>query len=312
METNGPIPNHKSINLILKRAAEMRERKLQTKQHRKVWYPVLLIWKVLYFLNRFTYFRIFVTELIGTFLLNFVGDAIYMNFFGNKTDITLDQKLLWLIANTLAVTMVLYVELLIFAEYYSPSFNPTISFIYLVLGIINFFEFVWSVIVQLTAAFLQVMFIYYLYHVDNFLEIPSNTCSFRNLVSEGLGTFFLNLTVMICIHKTIKPSEPVAAIVGGLILTLPSGMVANPSITFGRMFMSNALGLSPWSVLFYIIAQFVGTILAIIVSGFVMFPCMFDPYRHRRINKLKNANRTEESESEETESDEAIQVYDEH
>ncbi|BFU24850.1 hypothetical protein EHI8A_134840 [Entamoeba histolytica HM-1:IMSS-B] len=287
METTGPIPNHKSINLILKRAEETRARKLKTKQHRKVLYPIQLIWRGLYFINTYSYFRIFITELIGTFLLNFVADGIYTNLFKNETNLSREALLVWLIAETIAVTFVLYVDLLIFAEYFSPSFNPTISFIYFFLGIINFFEFIWSVIVQFLAAFLQVMFIYYLYDIDHFLKIPTDTtCAFRDLVSEAIGTFFLNLTVMVCIHKTIKPSGPVSFIVGGMILTLPSGMVANPSITFGRMFFGVVLGLSPWSVIFFIIAQFIGTFVAIIVSGFIMFPCITDPYRHRRINEL--------------------------
>ncbi|KAL7717508.1 Aquaporin [Entamoeba marina] len=244
MELNGPIPNHKPINVILQRASETRERKLQTKQNRKKFNVLIRIWQ-------------------------FFHEAL----------------LIWLCCQAIAVALVLYVDLLIFSEYHSPSFNPIATMIYLFLGIMNFFECVWQIIVQCVSVFCCVMFIYYFYDIDGFITVSDVEGNVRFVVSELLGSFFLVLVLMICIHKTIPPQLPLAATIGGSLLIVPA-MTVNPAITFGRMFLPGIIGNDPvWGV-YYILAQFVGGFLGYLVSSFLMFPTITDPYRHRRISNL--------------------------
>ncbi|KAL7720375.1 Aquaporin [Entamoeba marina] len=267
MDSTAPIPNHKPINDILQRASKTREKKLKTKQNRKRFNIVVKIWTFLYMLNNWSYYRIFMTEFLGTFVFMLVVNGVYFLFFGTSEIATIEQNITWHIALCLAIALVLYVDLLLFSEYFSPAFNPIVTMIYLFLGMLNIFQCIWQVLVQLLAAFCSSMSLYFLYDLGGFITISDNKGNWRIIVSEAAGTFFFGFSSY-----------------GGLLF-IPS-MAVNPAIVFSRMFLPGEIGNKPVWFVYYTIAEFIGALIGYFLTAFFLFPSITDPYRHKRISEM--------------------------
>jgi len=90
--------------------------------------------------------------------------------------------------------------------------------------------------------------------------------------AEFLGTFLLITTIYGLTRNNSKlTSLAIGLLVGGLLLTTSSTMFANPQVTIARVFTYAIAGICPRDALFFIIAQVLGSLVAVGVSAY-LFP----------------------------------------
>ena len=93
---------------------------------------------------------------------------------------------------------------------------------------------------------------------------------FNLFLTEVIATFGLILIIFILSTKKNKFNTGIAV---GLYITsaywfTTSTSLANPAVTIARVFTKNFIGISPNSFLYFIIAQFLGGISAMVVMRF--------------------------------------------
>jgi glycerol uptake facilitator-like aquaporin len=95
-----------------------------------------------------------------------------------------------------------------------------------------------------------------------------------SIIRDGSNLFFSEIfatAVLILIILTFHKKEELIAIyipiwIFGAILFTPSTSFANPAITIGRVFTNSFTGIALDSVLLFVIAQFVGALIGLIIA----------------------------------------------
>jgi glycerol uptake facilitator-like aquaporin len=95
-----------------------------------------------------------------------------------------------------------------------------------------------------------------------------------SIIRDGSNLFFSEIfatAVLILIILTFRKKEELIAIyipiwIFGAILFTPSTSFANPAITIGRVFTNSFTGIALDSVLLFVIAQFVGALIGLIIA----------------------------------------------
>ena len=106
---------------------------------------------------------------------------------------------------------------------------------------------------------------------NKYISVSSvDRLGFNLFLSEVIATFGLILIIFILSTKKNKFNTGIAV---GLYITAAywftsSTSLANPAVTIARVFTENFTGISPNSILYFIIAQFLGGISAMVVMRF--------------------------------------------
>ena len=177
-----------------------------------------------------------------------------------------------LLANTIATGAILYVLITVLGPVSGAHFNPAVSFAMAASG-----RFPWSclfpyVICQIAGAVVGV----WLAHTMFDQAILQTSIKLRwgmgQWIAEATATFGLLLTIFGGIRFNAN-SVPMLV---GLYITAAywftaSTSFANPAVTIARSFSNTFAGIAPSSVFPFIIAQFAGTVLALVVVP-ILFP----------------------------------------
>ena len=174
-----------------------------------------------------------------------------------------DNNVLILLANTIATGAGLTVLIWIFGNISGAHFNPAVSFVMYANGELHTKELLGYSLFQLAGAVTGTLLANYIFGLDLF-QLSTNPRTGINLhISEMIATFGLLLVILRV--RTVK-SELVAPAVGLYITSAywftSSTSFANPAVTVGRMLTDTFTGIQPESVLLFIVAQFIGAILA--------------------------------------------------
>ena len=106
---------------------------------------------------------------------------------------------------------------------------------------------------------------------NKYISVSSvDRLGFNLFLSEVIATFVLILIIFVLSTKKNKFNTGIAV---GLYITsaywfTSSTSLANPAVTIARVFTENFTGISPNSILYFIIAQFLGGISAMVVMRF--------------------------------------------
>ena len=200
-----------------------------------------------------------IAELIGTFFLTSVviGSGIMAENLSQGNDA------IALLGNTISTGAILFVLIKSFSSISGAHFNPIVSFIFFIKKELTPPTFFKYITFQLLGAVLSVFVVHY-YFDQQLIQISTN---FRGkeklLISEIVATYGL-LTTILFVRK-YNPKDIAAAvaffITAGYWFT-SSTAFANPAVTIARMFTDTFTGIRPSCVVYFIIGQIIGALLA--------------------------------------------------
>ena len=201
-------------------------------------------------------------EFIGTALLlaTVVGSGIMgERLAGGNAGIAL-------LANAIATGAVLYALISALGPVSGAHFNPLVTLSELMLGRFKSRPAIAYVVVQVIAALAGVLIAHWMFELPAFFPSHHVRCGSAQLFSETVATFGLLLVIFQCARH--KPGSIPAAV--GLYITAAywftaSTSFANPAVTIARSLTDTFAGIRPVDAPGFIGAQFIGTILAVLV-----------------------------------------------
>ena len=200
----------------------------------------------------------YISEFIGTAIL--FGAVIGSGIMGSI--LSPDDSGLILLYNSLVTSFVLYFLIASFQEY-SSHFNPVVSLAFLLDKKISTNTFFVYVIIQILGAITGVLIANYLFGIENVVFSEKDRSGSNLFISEIIATF--GLVLFILISKKENIAFIVASYIGAAYWFTSSTSFANPAGTIGRTFSDTFAGISPESILFFCIAQVIGSLMAFIL-----------------------------------------------
>jgi glycerol uptake facilitator-like aquaporin len=171
-----------------------------------------------------------------------------------------------LLINAVATALGLAVVIKVGMKSSGAHFNPAVTLVMVILKKISNEVAALYLASQVLGAILGVG-IANLFYDQSFIEQSS-------IIRDGSNLFFSEIfatAVLILIILTFRKKEELIAIyipiwIFGAILFTPSTSFANPAITIGRVFTNSFTGIALDSVLLFVIAQFVGALIGLIIA----------------------------------------------
>jgi len=181
-----------------------------------------------------------------------------------------------LLGNTLATGAILYVIITIFGPISGAHFNPAVTLVMRLKGLIGSGEAIGFVVVQLVGGIIGVWIAHLMFDLP-ILQISARP---RSGIGQWSGEFVATFGLLLTILGTVRyrpDNVPVAValfITAGYWFT-SSTSFANPAIAIARSLSDSFAGIAPVDVPMFIIAQFAGALVAWGVARF-----MFKEARH--------------------------------
>ena len=168
-----------------------------------------------------------------------------------------------LLANTLATVAGLYVLIEVFGPVSGAHFNPAVSAVMTVRGTLPKAALVPYVAAQLVGAMLGA----WLAHAMFELPMVQFSAKVRGGSGQWLAEAVATAGLLLVILRAApgRASAMVAADIGAAYWFTASTSFANPAAAFGRMFSDSFTGIAPASVGAFVIAQFAGAFIGLII-----------------------------------------------
>ncbi len=221
--------------------------------------------------------RRLLAEALGTCILvcTVVGSGI-------MAETLTDDVALALLGNTIPTGAILVVLITILGPVSGAHFNPAVSLVMGMKGVLKWVEFLPYVMLQSIGAILGSIIAHVMFD-QSVLQYSTHLRSGgAQWFSEGVATFGLLLTILGGVRYKV---EAVAWLVGLYITAAywftASTSFANPAVTIGRAFTDTFAGIYPGHVPGFIAAQIVGALIGLAV-GAVLFVPDRDPVTGRK------------------------------
>ncbi len=210
--------------------------------------------------------RKLVAELIGTALLlaTVVGSGIMGETLANGNDA------IALLGNTIATGAILFVLITIFGSLSGAHFNPAVTLVMLMRKDLPLSDAAAYIGVQVIGGLLGVVAAHYMFDMTLLQESTKIRTGPNQWFAEGVATFGLLLTIL----GTLRARPEAVPMAVGLYITAgywftASTSFANPAVTIARSFTDTFSGINPDHILGFIIAQFVGALIAGAISAYL-------------------------------------------
>ena len=175
-----------------------------------------------------------------------------------------------LLANALATVGGLYVLIELIGPVSGAHFNPAVSLVMVLRGALGPRLLAPYVLAQLVGALLGAWLAHAMFDMD-ILQLSTRVRSGGGQwIAEAVATFGLLLVVLRA--PAARASTMVAAYIGAAYWFTASTSFANPAAAFGRMFSDSFAGIAPSSVPGFVVAQFLGAGLAVVVHKALTVP----------------------------------------
>lgn len=203
------------------------------------------------------------SEFIGSFLLALaiVGAGAM------ATSITQDGGLR-LFINALTAAAVLGLIITAFGSISGGHFNPAVTVVVLIKKEMGLLEGVQYMATQIVGGIAGVITANYLFDLTLLASKSSATPSTVSLVSELLSTAGLLFVIRHLVNEGKSHLIAVGVplwIFAGYFFT-PTSVVANPAMTIGRAFTDSYAGIPTDAVALFLVAQFVGGVLGLVLA----------------------------------------------
>lgn len=187
-----------------------------------------------------------------------------------------------LLANTLATVGGLYILIEVFGPISGAHFNPAVSLVMAGRGNLPWHMLAPYVVSQLVGAMLGAWLAHAMFDMSILQWSSKVRSGTGQWIAEGVATFGLLLVILRA--RASRVAAMVAAYIGAAYWFTASTSFANPAAAFGRMFSDSFAGIAPSSVPGFVLAEFVGAGLAVLM--------------HRRLGSAGDAVSSQESPSE--------------
>lgn len=173
-----------------------------------------------------------------------------------------------LLGNTIPTGAILIVLITMFAPVSGAHFNPAVTLAFFLRRDVRAIAASQYVIVQIAGALAGVWLAHGMFDVDT-LQIGTRArTGAAQWLAECVATFGLVLTIL----GTLRWGARTVAVAVGLYITAAywftaSTSFANPAVTVGRALTDTFSGIQPHDVPAFVIAQFVGGILAVVIAS---------------------------------------------
>jgi len=170
-----------------------------------------------------------------------------------------------LLANTLATVGGLYVLIEVFGPLSGSHFNPAVSLVMVVRGVLPRSNLVPYIVVQLVGAMLGAWLVHLMFDMKVFELAAKVRSGTGQWIAEGVATFGLILVILRA--PAARVAAMVAAYIGAAYWFTASTSFANPAAAFGRMFSDSFAGIAPASVPGFVVAEIAGAMMALWLHG---------------------------------------------
>ncbi|MEM0906270.1 MAG: MIP/aquaporin family protein [Pseudomonadota bacterium] len=216
----------------------------------------------------FSFSRRLVAEALGTALLvtTVVGSGI-------MADKLTDDVALALLGNTLATGAILVVLISVFGPVSGAHFNPAVTLAMVVRKALPAQEAIPYVVAQIVGGILGTIAAHAMFELDLFQASSTVRVGPSQWFAEMVATFSLLAAILGGIR--FKP-DAIPWLVG-LVITAgywytASTSFANPAVAIARAFTDTFSGIRPVDVPAFIIAQCIGSLVAVAVFGWLLHP----------------------------------------
>ena len=201
-------------------------------------------------------------EFIGTFflVLTVVGSGIM----GENLS---DNLALTLLGNSLATGAILFVIITMFINISGAYFNPVVIISDYINGKITLNLSTIFILAQIIGGILGCLLANIYFEKEIFEWSTNERYSFSTFLSEIVATFGLILTIIVIGSKDKnKIAIAVSLYIAAGYWFTSSTSFANPAVTISRMFTNTFTGIHPENVLYFILAQIIGDLVASFVA----------------------------------------------
>ena len=167
-----------------------------------------------------------------------------------------------LLANTAATVGGLYVLIEVFGPVSGAHFNPAVSMVMVWRGAMPRYRLLPYVGAQLIGAMLGAWLAHAMFDMSIMQFSTKARTGMGQWIAEGVATFGLILVILRA--PAARVSAMVACYIGAAYWFTSSTSFANPAAAFGRMFSESFAGIAPSSVPGFVIAELVGSCLAVL------------------------------------------------
>jgi glycerol uptake facilitator-like aquaporin len=172
-----------------------------------------------------------------------------------------------LLCNTLPTGAILAVMILIFGPLSGAHFNPAVSVAVALRGELTWAMTLTYVVAQISGGLVGVWVAHLMFELPVWQFSSTVRTGTGQWLAEAVATFGLLLTIFGCVARR-SDAVPYAV---GLYITAAywftaSTSFANPAVTIARSFSDTFAGIAPSGVAAFIVAQFAGTLAAVILS----------------------------------------------
>ena len=204
-----------------------------------------------------------ISEFIGTMMLvaTVIGSGIMAeNLAGGNVALAL-------LGNTIATGAILFVIISAFGSVSGAHFNPVVTAVMLVRGEVTRGLALGYVIVQIIGGVCGTIMAHIMFELD-VVQLSSNLRSGpAQYFSEIVATFGLLMTILMGIrHKSDAVPAMVALYITAAYWFTASTSFANPAVTIARTFTDTFSGIHYGDTLPFIVAQFIGALIALVVT----------------------------------------------
>jgi glycerol uptake facilitator-like aquaporin len=172
-----------------------------------------------------------------------------------------------LLENAAATAAGLYAIILTFGAVSGAHLNPAVSIADAVLGGIGWRRVCSYIPAQIAGCAAGAILANAMFATSAVSISTHHRASAAHLLAEAVATLGLILVIFSLARTRRTASAPAAvgAYIGAAYFFTSSSSFANPAITLGRMLSNTFAGLAPASVLAFVVAQLVGTAIAIVI-----------------------------------------------
>lgn len=171
-----------------------------------------------------------------------------------------------LLANTIATGAMLYVLITMFGSISGAHFNPAVSVIFFIKKELPLSMLIFYILAQVLGGLFGMLIAHFMFDYELFQYSSKIRVGINQWGSEFIAAFGLIATILF----TIKERPQSVAMAVGLYITAAywftaSTSFANPAVTIARTFTDTFSGIHYSGTVYFIIAQFLGAILGLII-----------------------------------------------
>ena len=220
-------------------------------------------------MSKFTLSRRLAAEFIGTAIL--LATVVGSGIMGER--LAGGNEALALLGNTIPTGAILVVIILIFGPLSGAHFNPAVTVAFLVRGEISAQESGHYIVLQILGAVTGVFAAHFMFEADILqtgTKVRAGTAQFGSEIIAAFG-------LVAAILGTVRFRPDAVAYAVGLYITAAywftaSTSFANPAVTIARALTDTFSGIRPMDAPSFIIAQFIGAVLAVWLFKWLFAP----------------------------------------